>query len=86
MRENWPSTKKPRRRRATGVENEVGVLEMVNENRRCSQRTIAATVDVSKTSVQRILSTHKFHVYHLILVQELKPTDYPKRLALCNFF
>ena len=34
--ENWPSTKKPGRRLATGVENEVAVLEMINENPHCS--------------------------------------------------
>jgi hypothetical protein len=55
---------------------------MVDENPHCSQRTIAATVDITKTSVQRILSANKFHPY----LPYLPPSPFRQQDILNTYF
>lgn len=86
LRTNWPPLKKSRERTATGPDNEIRVLEMIDENPHISQRVVSRATGISLSSVHRIIKGNQFHPYHLQLVQALKETDYPKRLAFCNFF
>ncbi|RZC40010.1 hypothetical protein BDFB_007253, partial [Asbolus verrucosus] len=73
-----PKRKKKTRRTATDPENEISVLEAVEENPHVSQKTLARQIGICQESVGRILWGNKFHPYHFILVQELRPTDFPK--------
>jgi len=45
---------------------------------------LAREVDMSKTTVHRILKTHKLYPYNVVLVQGLRPSDYKKRLTLIS--
>ena len=49
------------------------------------ERELARRVGISQSSICRIVKENKFHRYHITLVQELKETDYPKRLNFCRF-
>lgn len=85
LRSDWPKTKRPRVRTATGEANEIAVIEAITENPHIGQNTIARNLGISQASVSKIINANKFHPYHIQLVHDLKPTDYPKRLEFCNF-
>jgi hypothetical protein len=48
-------------------------------------QSVAREVGISQTSVCRILKENKFHPYHVQLVQELKETDFERKLDFCHF-
>ncbi|RZB40779.1 HTH 24 domain containing protein, partial [Asbolus verrucosus] len=85
LRESWPPWKKLRERTATGPENEITVLGIIDENPHISQNMVSRATNISQSSVHRIIKGNKFHQYHVHL-QKLKETDYPKRLDLLSFF
>ncbi len=64
--------------------------QSVSKNPRLSTRKRAAALNIFRPSSQQILSTLQLKPYHLQLVQELKPPDWPRRLNFCqwllNFF
>lgn len=64
-------------------ENKMSVMLSVIENPHTSCRTIATNLGLGKSSVNKILRQAKFHPYHIKLNQELKPTDFQKRIEFC---
>lgn len=51
-----------------------------------STRKMAQHVHVSQTPVERALKRLKKYPYRVSVVQELKPLNYPRRLAFCHWF
>jgi hypothetical protein len=61
------------------------VVEQVMENPHTSTRAVTLQVDVSQSTVSRILKSLKFHPYKLQLYQQLVEADFEKRIDFCNF-
>jgi hypothetical protein len=85
LRINWPLRKRRRQRTVRFLKNELRVIASVAQNRQIGQRSVARELGISQTSVCRILRENKFHPYHVQLVQELKETDFERRLDFCHF-
>jgi hypothetical protein len=85
LRQDWPSHKRSRQRTATDPNNEMAVFQAVDENPHVGQMELARQIGISKSSVGRILRANKFHPYHLTLVQQLKPADFPNRIPFSHF-
>lgn len=79
---NRPKSGRPRS--ATDEQNEVMVLGSVVMKRQQSIREVANETGNSMTSVWRILRRYEFHPYGVKLTQELKESDYEKRLDFCE--
>lgn len=84
---NVGTTKRNRRRIVTnaGGANEVNILAAVNVNPHVSTRELERESGISRSSILRILKQHKFHPYHIKLLQELHGDDFNRRLAFCNW-
>jgi cupin superfamily acireductone dioxygenase involved in methionine salvage len=54
----------------TNEESEMNVLLTLQENPYLSYRQMEAQLDVSKSSVNRILRKHKYHPYHHISLHQ----------------
>lgn len=63
---------------------EVAVLGHVHMDPTQSIRKISQSSGVSRSSVHRILKTHKFHPFKMTLVQELNEDDPDRRLQFCE--
>lgn len=77
----------PSARRNAGrprLECDEAVLNEINLDSTTSVRTIQAATGVPKSSVHRILKSHRLHPYHYRRVQTLLPRDYPLRVAFCR--
>jgi hypothetical protein len=61
------------------------VVDEVTENPHTSTRAVAATLNVSQSTIIRTLKALKFHPYKMILQQELHGEDFQKRTEFCNF-
>ena len=48
-------------------------------------RGLAAMHNRSCTTMQQVLKRNDLHACHFLRVQGLKPEDYPRRLAFCNW-
>jgi hypothetical protein len=83
--QDHPSHKRSRQRTTTDSNNEMAVFQAVDENPYVGEMELARQIGISKSSVGRILRANKFHPYHLTLVQQLKPTDFPNRIQ-CSYF
>lgn len=66
-------------------ENQLTVLLKVTENPHVSQRTIANETDITRQTIQRVLSNNKMHPYHIQLMQELNNQDFNTRIYFCNW-
>lgn len=77
-------SKSGRPRSATDQNNEIMVLASVAIKRQQSLKEISYETCISMTSIGRILGRYKFHPYGVTLVQELKESDYEKRLLFCE--
>lgn len=69
----------------TNENNSVNILAAITLNPHISQRKLAQTSHISRTSIQRILKRQKYHPYHLILSQELSMADYDYRVTFCEW-
>lgn len=67
-------------------ENINTVTEYVANNDTTSVRQAAREVEMSKTTVHRILRKQKFHPYKPVIVQGLNHTDYPRRMAFSEWY
>jgi hypothetical protein len=85
LRINWPLRNRRRQRTARSLENELRVIASVAENPQIDHRSVAREVGISQTSVCCILRENKFHPYHVQLLQELKETDFERRLDFYHF-
>jgi hypothetical protein len=61
------------------------VVDEVTENPHTSTRAVAATLNISQSTIIRTLKALKFHPYKMILQQELHGEDFQKRTEFCNF-
>lgn len=77
--------KQERAKPVTHEENEVMIMTAIVENPHTSSRQLSTNLDISRTSIQRIIKKHKFHPYHIQLHQELLDADYQKRLTFCQW-
>lgn len=79
----YGSFEKPKRNRnktATSEANANVVINLINENPHTSVEDISDNTNISATSVRRILKRNRFHNYKMILVQELWPEDFDRRI------
>lgn len=77
--------KKIENRNAVNDENALQVLLHLQENPHLSCRQIADQyIDISKSSVNRILKVNKFHPFHIELHQDLYGDDFQNRVTFCN--
>ena len=76
-----------RPKKARSDEKIAGAKKIFVNGSDTSIRDGALKLNVSKSSVQRILTKDMGkHFYHPLTVQELKDPDHPKRLEFCNWF
>lgn len=66
-------------------EKELDVMLQVVENPSVSQENVADALNVSKSTVQRVLKQNRFHAYHIQFHQELFEEDFQKRVEFCNW-
>lgn len=64
---------------------EEAVLNEMDENPSLSTRRIARTLNISKSTVWRILKRQQLYPYHIQRVQALLPRDFPPRLTFCQW-
>lgn len=64
-------------------ENEFRVMVAVVENPHASTRQLSRDLEISRSSVRRILKKHKFHPFHVQLHQELEGADFQNRMNFC---
>ncbi|KAJ8970997.1 hypothetical protein NQ317_012110 [Molorchus minor] len=62
-----------------GENTQLDFLLTVQENPHVSTRQVAATMDISKSSISRVLLKHKYHPYKAKLVHELSEDDFDRR-------
>lgn len=74
-----------RPRTVATVEAEEAVLNQIEEDPTTSTRKIAEAVNISQSTVSRILKRELLYPYHLQRVQALLPGDFPKRLTFCQW-
>ncbi|KAK2579452.1 hypothetical protein KPH14_002659 [Odynerus spinipes] len=66
--------------------NKNAVLAAVTANPQISISRIARNMGIHRSSVHRILQSHKFHPYHVNLVHDLHGEDFNSRIRSCNWF
>lgn len=64
--------------------NEINVLAYFYANPNHSIRSAAADLDISYSSIRKILVNHKFHNFKFTTVQELYPEDPQRRTEFCE--
>lgn len=72
------------RRSALSEEVKINVLLSVEENPHVSTRQIARELEISQSSVERVLKVEKFHPYKITILQELTEDDPDRRLQFCE--
>lgn len=73
-----------RRRPARNEDNVINVLAIVEADPHISIRQISRDLDVSYWCIQKILSEHKLHPYHIQLHQALTNEDFNRRMIFCQ--
>lgn len=62
------------------------VAETIVENPYMSIRRCAAEMDISRSSIHRIMHDLQLHPYHPVLLHSLKESDFPQRLHFSEVF
>ncbi|XP_023233231.1 uncharacterized protein LOC111632943 [Centruroides sculpturatus] len=75
-----PGRELPVRNEATEIE----ILGQVAADPTLSIRKLEAVTSISRTSICRILKTHKFHPYKINLVHQLNKNDFDRRQRFCE--
>jgi len=79
-------TTRLRARPVRSVENIAAVAESVNDSPSTSTRHSAQELDISRTSLQRILTkVLRLRPYKIQLVQQIKPHDHPMRFRFAEW-
>lgn len=65
--------------------NQMGVMTAVVEDPHRSVRDISRLLNISKSSVGRIIKMHKFHPYRIQLHQALNADDFDRRRTFCEW-
>jgi len=68
-----------------GVDEEEGIVQMVESSPRASTRRIAIRLRVPHTRVWRTLHAEGMYPYHVQRVQHLGPGDFARRLEFCKW-
>jgi len=68
-----------------GVDEEEGIVQMVQNSPRASMRRIARRLRVPHTRVWRTLHAEGMYSYHVQRVQHLGPGDFAERLEFCKW-
>lgn len=66
-------------------ENAFSVLLSVTENPHVSARNLSRVLDISQSSISRIIKNNKYHPYHIQLLQELEANDFNSRREFCEW-
>ncbi|GFR05026.1 uncharacterized protein TNCT_476691 [Trichonephila clavata] len=61
------------------------ILHRVEETPEVSTRALAREMTSSKSSVHRLLRSERLYLFRYTTVQNLKPDDYQKRVAFCEW-
>lgn len=82
----------PNRKGIGGVERTVrtpdteeAVLDAFIEDGTRSIRSVSSTMNIAKSTVQRILCDNSMHAFHYTKVHHLLPQDYAPRMEFCNW-
>ncbi|KAH0998861.1 hypothetical protein HUJ04_004213 [Dendroctonus ponderosae] len=75
----------PRFRSGGTEENVINILAYVEFNPHLSTWTISMDLEITRTTVRRILKERKFHSYHVVLHQALSHQDFERRLDHCHW-
>ena len=67
------------------VDEEEGIVQIVQSSPRASTRRIARRLHVPHTRVWRILHAEGMYPYHVQQVQHLRPGDFAERLEFCQW-
>jgi len=68
-----------------GVDEEEGIVQMVESSPHASTRRIARRLRVPHTRVWRTLNAEGMYPYHVQRVQHLRPGDFAERLEFCKW-
>jgi len=68
-----------------GVDEEEGIVQMIQSSPRASTRRIARRLRVSHTTVWRTLHTEGMYPHYVQRVQHLGPGDFAQRLEFCKW-
>lgn len=79
---NQPKSGRPKS--AANEENSLNVLLSFIENPHNSIRRVAQENDISRSSVNKILKTAKFHPFKVHLVHKLNEDDFDRRVEFCE--
>src|SRR5215467_11024129 len=87
LRENGTFAKRTRNKTKPVVNeaNTINICAAIALNPHISQRVLARTSGVSRSSIQRIMNNQKYHPYHIVLTQELLRRDFERRITFCNW-
>ncbi|KAK2579905.1 hypothetical protein KPH14_007585 [Odynerus spinipes] len=66
--------------------NQNAVLAAVTANPQISISRIARNMGIHRSTVHKILQSHKFHPYRVNLVHDLHGEDFNSRIRSCNWF
>lgn len=70
---------------AVTVDNEYKVMISIVEDPNVSTRQLSNQLDISNTTIRRIIKKNKYHPYHIQLHQELLPRDFARREEYCRW-
>ncbi|KAK2577947.1 hypothetical protein KPH14_012171 [Odynerus spinipes] len=76
---------RPRCKTVTHETNVRSVIAAIDHNPHISLRQISRELDISKSSISRILKVQKFHPFHLSLHQDLHGNDFENRISFCQW-
>jgi hypothetical protein len=66
-------------------ENEEAIVDYIDENPSRGCRGVARTLGLSKSLVQWVLATERYHPYHYTRVQALQEGDFDRRTHYCTW-
>lgn len=78
-------TKPIRQKPVMNEETEFTVMAAVVETPSSSSRDLSRTLDVSRTTVRRVIKKNRFHPYHYQMHQDLKNEDFGNRVVFCQW-
>lgn len=69
----------------TNDENTLNIALHITENPHVSTRILSRELEISQSSVSRMVRKCNYHPYHMQLMQELTERDFPKRMRFCQW-
>lgn len=78
--------RRTRPRAVTHEDAQADILGMIHANPKTSIRAIAQDMNISRSSVQRVLADKKFHPFKIFLTQQLAGNDFDRRLEFIAWY